>query len=343
MKSILVAVTILHSFALALSVNAQAPGSIQQSESLQRRRDAERIARDKKSDESESVPSLSPDEAVDVGPQYILSSRPKRRWLEVNFDLQYSYTDNMFFSEPSAGSTVGSTLMTTSAQIALTSPEWNVAQGKLKARGGYQYIWMNYAISGARIDPTTGFRKSDNDFDAPTASADLTQTWKHWQAQVGVDWVRLLSHQPAYNSYTEFYRDYDLRWSVSRVFELGQKHSLVAGYLGSQHMTEVDPTPGLNDSGRNDRTDHTFLVGYTFQVTPRLAVQPSYRFQLVRYSHGDRLDHLHTVTGSASFALTRWLFVRTHGAYELRDSSDVLVPDYRKWDVGLSLSAMFRF
>ncbi|MBI1842266.1 MAG: outer membrane beta-barrel protein [Verrucomicrobia bacterium] len=307
---------------------------------MRRRREAERLTRDQQVEEP--VPSISPDEAVDIGPQYILSSRQQRRWLEVGFDLQYSYTDNMFFNEPS-GPTVGSTLLTTSAQIALTPPEWNVAQGKLKARAGYQYIWMNYALTGARIDPTTGFRKSDNDFDAPTASADLTETWKHWQAQVGVDWVRLLSHQPTYSAYSEFYRDYALRWSVSRAFELGRKHSLVAGYLGSHHMTHVDPTPGMDDGDRNDRTDHTLLLGYTYQIAPRLALQPGYRFQLVQYNHANRMDQLHTFTGGASFALTRWLFVRAYGAYELRESDDALVPDYRKWDVGVSLSAMFRF
>ncbi len=329
--------------ALTVPALAQVPGSIEQAEAFQRRRDAEKLARTPKEAPEEAVPAISPDEAFDVGPQFILKSRQRHRWIEAGVDSQFSWTDNMFFEEKASGHVVSTTTLTSSAHLSLEAPDWNVANGKLHARAGYQHVWMNYALSGSKLDPLTGFRKSDNDFDAPNVFGELTQSWEHWQAQIGFDWLRLLSHQPTYGAYDQFYRDYGTRWSLSRSIDLGGRHNALIGYLGSHHFTGVDPTPGLNDSDRNDRTDHTLLFGYTYQATERLALQPGYRLQFSHYDTGGRQDLLHAFNGSVIFGLTRWLFVRGYTGYELRESNDPLVSDYRKWDLGLSLGATFRF
>ena len=329
---------------LTLPVAAQAPRSVDQAELLQRRRDAERLTRQAQEETPESVPAISPEEAFDVGPQYILKTRERHRWFEVGFDSQYSWTDNMFFEERDSGHTVSSTVLTSAARLTLETPAWSVASGKMAARAGYNHIWMNYALTGQKLDPLTGFRKSDNDFDAPSLFGELSQTWEHWQATVGADWLRLLSHQPTYGSYDQFYRDYAIRWSLTRTIELGTSHSLLAGYLGSRHFTGVDPSiPGLNDRSRNDRTDHTLLLGYTYKITQRLALQPSYRLQFSGYDEAGRQDLLHSFNGSLVFGLNRWLFVRTYGGCEIRESNDTLVSDYRKWDLGVSLGATLRF
>ncbi len=328
---------------LPFPVLAQSPGAIDQGEALRRQRDAEQLLKDLRQEKLEEAPTISPDEAVDVGPQSILKTRERHRWFEMNLDSQFYWTDNMFFNESGAVPTVNSTVLASSAQFNLTPPRWSIFDKDFRPRVGYQHIWMNYALVGASRDPNTGFLKNDNDFDAQTVFADLTHSWGNWQAQVGFDWQRLLGHQPTYAAYTEFYRDYSPRWSLSRVYALGEKQSLIAAYLGAHHFSHVDPTPGLSDGNRNDRTDHNLLLTYNYQLAPRVYLQPGYRFQFAHYSHGHRLDQIHAFTGSVTVLLTDWLFARFYAGYELRESDAPLIPDYRKLDSGIALGASFRF
>lgn len=329
--------------AAATPVLAQTSGAIDRGEALRRQREADQILRDLRRDKAEDAPAISQDEAVDVGPQSILRNRQRHRWFEVDLDAQYSWTDNMFFEESNPGKTVGTTVLTSSAQFHITPPEWTVGEGKLQPRVGFQQVWMTYALTGAKTDPISGFKKSDNDFDSQTTFGDLSWTRGNWQVQAGYDWQRLLGHQPTYTAYDEFYRDHSPRWSLSRVFALADKHTLIAAYLGSHHFTRVDATPGLTDEDRNDRTEHNLLLNYSYQLTERIFLQPGYRFQFTHYAHGHRLDQLQSISGSVTLLLTPWLFVRGYAGYDLRESDDTSIPDYRKLDTGMAIGATLKF
>jgi hypothetical protein len=331
------------SCAIGLPVSAQVTGSVDQGEALRRQQEANRLLRDLKQDKMEEAPSISPDEATDVGPQSILRTRQHHRWFAVELDTQLYWTDNMFFNESDPVDTVGSAVLASSAQLSLNPPQWTLGEGKLRPRIGYQHVWMNYAVVGAKLDPLSGDPKSNGDFDAASTFADLTYTWGNYYAQLGLDWQRLLSHQPSYSSYAEFYRDYTPRWSLTRIFELSEKQAIILSYLGSHHFTNVDPTPGLNDGNRNDRTEHNILLNYSYQLAPRLILQPGYRFQFTHYTHESRLDLLNSFSASLIVPIVDWLTVRAFAGYELRDSDSAFIPDYRKLDSGLSLSANFKF
>ncbi|HAM70464.1 MAG TPA: hypothetical protein DCM86_02345 [Verrucomicrobiales bacterium] len=329
--------------AASLRLSAQDSGAIERGESFRRQREMDQLLRDLRSDKPVEAPAISPDEAVDVGPQSILHTRDRSRWFELNLDSQFLWTDNMLYNESKPLPTVSSTVLVNSAQLNLTPPAWSVGDLKVKPRVGYQHVWLNYALVGQKNDPNSGLPKSDHDFDAQTVFGDLTTLVGPWQFQIGLDGQRLLSHQPVYSSYDEFYRDYSPRWSVSRIWMLGERHAVIAGYIGSYHFTRVEATPGLNDSDRNDRVEQNFLGNYSFQLTPRLLLQPGYRYQFSGYSRGHRLDQLHAFSGSLTVFITPWLFARGYGAYEIRESDDTSIPDYRKFDAGLALGATFRF
>ena len=328
---------------LAISVSGQNVPGVEQGEALRRQQESRQLMRDLRQNKVSEAPLINPDEAFDIGPQYILKSQWRHKWFELTLDSQFSWTDNMFYNERDVVDPVKTTLLTTSAQFNLTPPEWKFGKGRIRPRVGYQHIWMNYALLGNKTDPLSGFPKRDNDFDASTTLADLSYQVGSWQVQAGFDWQRLLGHQPNYGSYSEFYRAYSPRWSVGKLFSLGERHTLITSYLGSHSFTHVDPNPGLEDGNRNDRTEHNLLLGYGYAVTSKLAIQPLYRFQIADYNHQDRVDQLHSFSTSLTYMVTPWLFVRGFGAYELRDSSEVTTPDYRKWDAGISVSMAFRF
>mgnify|MGYP000854036241 CR=1 FL=1 len=342
-RLVLMTVGLSCTVALPLHVRAQASGPIDQGEALRRQQEANQLLRDIKKDKVEEAPAISPDEATDVGPQSILKTRQTHKWFAVELDTQLYWTDNMFFNESTPIDTVDSAVLASSAQLSLTPPHWKLGEGKLRPRLGYQHVWMNYAVVGQRFDPTTGDRKSNGDFDAASTFGDLTYIWGNYYAQVGFDWQRLLSHQPSYGSYSEFYRDYSPRWSLTRIFELSEKQAIIMSYLGSHHFTEVAPTPGLNDGDRNDRTEHNLLLNYSYQVAPRLILQPGYRFQFTHYSNESRLDQLQSFSASVIVPITSWFSARAFAAYEFRESDSAPIPDYRKLDTGVSLSANFKF
>lgn len=333
--------------ALALPASAQVGNVIDQSEALRRQQEATRILQDLRKEKLTDAPSISPDEAVDVGPQAILRSKEYHRWFAFDVDTQLYWTDNMYFETTNK---VSSSVLASSAQFSLTPPQWNLGEGKLRPRLGYQHVWMNHALLGARFANRTGTseRKLDSDFDVSSVFGDLSYSWGKYQAQVGLDWQRLLSHQPSYTSYQKFYRDYSPRWSLSRFFEYKENHGFVVAYLGSYHFTSVQDT-GLDDGDRNNRTEHNLLLNYSYRLTPRLIFQPGYRFQFTHYSKESpldsrlRMDQLHSFSGSVIVPINNWLMVRAYAAYELRESNSIEAPDYRKLDSGVGLSASFRF
>lgn len=328
---------------IALPLLGQTPAAIERGEALQRERESKQLLRDLQNNKVEEAPAISPDEAQDVGPQSILQRHPLHTWFEVNLDSQIYWTDNMFFNESNGGSTVSSSVIANSAQFNLVPPTWKWSQTQFQPRVGYQHIWMNYAWLGPRHEPDTGLFKSRNDFDSQGVFGDVSANWGGWQAQAGFEWQRLLSHQPTYGTYNEFYRDYTPRWSLTRVFNIGNRQAVIAGYLGSHHFTHVDATPGLQDQDRNDRTDHSLLLNYNYQIAPKLIASPGYRFQFTHYAHGHRLDQLHSFSASLIYMVNDWFVVRGFAGYDLRESDDPIVPDYRKLDSGIAIGASFKF
>jgi len=81
---------------------------------------------------------------------------------------------------------------------------------------------------------------------------------------------------------------------------------------------------------------------------PKLVVQPYYRFQYSYYQHntllnGVRNDYLNSVGISAAYYFTPWLSLQTFANYNARESDDAFVAKYRAYNIGLDLTAVFRF
>lgn len=314
------------------SATAQVVPFVDQAERVRQRQETERILRELQQKDA-TPPELYPDEMSDVGPQSILRIKQRKKYFEAFVDSQYFYTSNMFFQE---NDPVGTGVLLSTAQLAFAPPPLELGSGKLSYRVGYQHQWFNYGF-----EDHTGLL-NNFDFDAETLFASVRyQTKNHWAFGAGLDWARLLGHEPSSANYTEFYKEYLPRWTVAKFFPINGKSLFAVGYLGSYHFSEVDPAPRKDI---NDRWDHVLLGSYTYAFNRHWMAQPYYRFQFSHYTHAnDRNDFLQTFGLSVSYFFTDYLGVRAFASYDLRESNKPLVPDYRKLDAGMGVNLTLKF
>lgn len=332
--TLLAKIFIASSLLLSLaSASAQAPGSFDAGEAARQRRESDQVLRDLQQKDA-SAPSLYPEEESDVGPQSIVRVKPRPSWFDLALDSQLFYTDNLFFQEKDK---TGSSVFVNTAQLALAPPAVDVGNGSLRPRLGYRHQWYNYGLVESDGD------KNNFDFDAQTFFADASYRWNNWHCQLGLDWNRLLSHEPDYFDYHEFYTEYAPRWSVHRVFHLDERLTFMAGYLGSYHFSDVDPTFGQDDEDRNDRWDHVLLINCTYAVCPKWVAQPYYRLQFTDYTHESREDFLHSFGLAVAWFCNKYVNVRGFIGYDLRESNDSRVADYRVLNAGGGVNVNFRF
>ena len=94
----------------------------------------------------------------------------------------------------------------------------------------------------------------------------------------------------------------------------------------------------------NDRTEHSLTVAYTVAFSPKFVAQPYYRAVLQHYTNQDgRNDQIHTVGLSLYYYLSDRASLRTFLSYELKESDQPTVADYKKFDVGAGLNLNVRF
>ena len=321
--------------ALALhldSATAQLPPFVDQANRARQRQETERILRELHPNDA-TPPEFYAEETSDVGPQSILRIKPRKTYFEAFADSQYFYTSNMFFQE---NDPVDTGVLLSTAQVAFAPPPMELGSGRFSYRAGYQHQWFNYGFED-HAGVLNNF-----DFDAATVFASARyQTKNYWAFGAGIDWVRLLGHEPASANYDEFYKEYLPHWSVQKFFPINAKMLCAVGYLGSYHFSEVDPAPRKD---LNDRWDHVLLGTYTYAFNRHWVAQPYYRLQFSHYTHArDRQDLLHTFGLSLNYFFTDYLGVRAFASYDLRESNDPVVPDYRKVDAGMGINLTLKF
>ena len=282
----------------------------------------------------QTPPELYPGEFEDVGPQLLLTqpagaAEKERHRLEGVADVQLYYTSNALLTEKGHADTG---LMVTTLQAAVNLPTFELAGGQVATKVGYRHQWWMYSLNDS------GSGLNDFDFAVSTFFVQARHTFgENWAAGVGLDYNRLLSHE---DDWTEFYTELVPSWYLERNFSFGEKAQLTAGVYGAYHWTHT----GDVVAHINDRLDTSFAVAYSYELAPGFVAQPYYRIQWSHYTeNSDRNDMYNSVGLSLIYALGESASVRAFVGYENRNSTDVLVADYGKWDTGagLTLSAKF--
>ncbi|MEM1057668.1 MAG: hypothetical protein AAGK14_00325 [Verrucomicrobiota bacterium] len=286
------------------------------------------------------VPVLFPGEEADLGPQFIVRRVPKRKWIDLLFDEQYFYTSNAFLSEPPVGET-DTTLLISTAQIAVAPSAFQVGEGALLPRVGFRYQWYNYGLG------TDSTFVNNFDFDSMTVFTDVRYVWKDWIFGVGFDWNRLLGHEGPSADYSEFYKEYVPAVYVTRVFNIDDRQQFYIDWWADYRFTEVDAVPFFNiTSDVNDRMDQNLRVTYTAEVYENLFVQPFIRGQYTYYTEGansGRNDLFGSFGVTINYAITNWLSVRVFTNYDMRESDAPLIPDYENLNAGGGASVFLSF
>lgn len=306
------------------------PAAIQQQEQIRRFEEQKRplLTLEKE----ETAPELYPGENEDVGPQRILSVKPRRKQIEAAVDSQYFYSSNILLAEDATGGA----LFINTAHLAWAPDPFETRQGFLAPRVGFRHQWYNYGLDGQDN------QFEEFDFAAQTLFAENVYRFsEHWQAILSLDATRLLDQA----HYHEFYKELVPGWGLQRLFPLTDRQLIALGYRGYYHFTEVDPPSA---STANDRHDHILSVVYSLELMPRLYLQPYYRFQYTGYTGdlrgGSRNDFLQSVGMTLSYWFNQWAGIRTFVSYEHKESDDnPATPDYRKLDAGGGLSLVLRF
>ncbi len=320
------------------AAQAQAPNAIEQTDALKRRQEMERMFKDANATGG-NMPELFSEETKDVGPQSILKLKQKKSYFEAVLDSQFFYTSNMFLQENGTGARLTETSMfVNTAQLALAPTPYQIGPGQLAPRIGYRHQWFDYGLESNKRGLGTF------DFDVSDVFVDLRYRLpNNWTFEVGFDWMRLLNHTPSYFSYDEIYKEYVPRVGVFRQFAISETKVFSVGYQGNFHFSE---TPGNLPENQNNRTDQSLVAAYTHALTSQLVLQPYYRFQFTHYTAsplGSRNDLLHTFGLSVNYYPTERFSVRLFAGYDLKESDQPAVPDYRKLDAGLGLNFNLKF
>ena len=336
------------------NLRAQAPGAVQQVESVRLREQNELSA--KSYNEGDSVPEISPDEGSDAGPQSVLRIKQRKTYFEAMADAQYFYTDNMFLGDDFKKS---ADVLVSTVQIALAPTPYDLAGGKFAPRVGYRHQWFDYGlISRDKVDVldlgnlnTGKVRLNEFDFNAQTFFTDMRWSRDKWTAWLGFDFTRLLST----SSYNQFYEEYVPRWGLQRSFTVNDNAAFSLGYMGDYRFTSVDTIPPVRDDDANDRTDHSLFAAWTQTLCKHALVQPYYRFTYTRFIvptmtlrpsdfrlvSNDRNDYLHSLGIALYYFITPNISARVFVSYDLRESD--AAQDYAKLDAGGGVNFTLKF
>ncbi len=278
----------------------------------------------------ETPPELYQGESADVGPQLLLVEKQRRLWFEAGVDAQYYYTSNLFLTEKER---IDTGILLTTAQFAVAPEAFLIGPGEYNVRAGYRHQTYLYGL-----DKTSN---QLNNFDFDVGSTYLNHRYRLPSGlafSLGSEYNRYLSHEAAWR---EFYSEFALTWGLEKSVGFGENHQVTLAYYGMNHFTHTDPTPTTNV---NDRIDSILSLSWSWQIYPRVLLQPYYRIQQVHYWRSDDRDDLINTMGiSIAWFPTDSISARLFTSYEFRESDDEFVDDYHKLDAGGGLSLNFRF
>jgi len=329
----LTAITTAFIFGSIATGHAQLAAAIDQVDTVQQRRQMDESMKTLTGDES--APELYPNESSDVGPQSVLKIKLRPTHFEAQADVQYFHTDNMFLVE---NNEQDADVLVSTVQFALAPTPYELGNGFFAPRLGYRHQWFNFGLSGKELDGT-GIDLDEFDFNAQTVFIDGRWSRGNWILEAGVDYTRLMDS----SDYEDFYEEIVPRWGVQRLFPLCENSVLSLGYAGDYRFTDIDQ-PFL-PSGLYDRTDHSVFAAVSHTLCPYAVVQPFYRFKYTHFTDDvvDRDDMLHTFGLALHCPITRQVTLRAFAGYDLLESDDPSMPDYRKFDVGGGVNLTVRF
>jgi len=282
---------------------------------------------------TESIPSLYKGETEDIGPQTALGpdeAKAKHQWFELSLDTQFLYTSNAFQDQKNA---VDTSLLVTTAQLAIVAPTIELGNGALQVKGGYQHQKFNFGIY------TGGKERTFNnaDFDVSTLFVQGRYLFnENWIASFGVDYNRLLSADKG--SYKEAYAEVQPKVSLDRTFKIDDKSSINVGVSSNLHLTTVP----VGKPGVLDRLDEALMVSYSRELLPNLTVEPYYRIQFTQYYQTQsRNDITQSLGAAVGYSINKWASVRATFGFEHRESE--VAPTYDKVDTGLGVSLQAKF
>lgn len=203
-------------FALWLNESwAQVPAAVQQSESMQQRRELEQAAQAAES--GEVAPDLFAGESRDVGPQTILKFKPRKAYFEAMADVQYFYTDNMFLA---ANDQQSADVLVSTVQFALAPTPYGLGDGQFAPRLGFRQEWWDFGLASDKeilvYDFATASLRpaplNEFNFNVQTVFADGQWRRGNWIFEAGVDFQRLLDAEHD----DQFYQEAVPRWGVQR-------------------------------------------------------------------------------------------------------------------------------
>lgn len=279
----------------------------------------------------DAIPSLSRDELSDVGPQFLVREKPKKNWFEAAVDVQYGQTSNVYLTE---NDKVRAPVAITTAQIAVAPDPLKFSSGELGFKAGYRHQKFSYGKFSQK-------EKTLNDMDFDVSTFFAQSRYLHGENlmfSAGLEHNRLLN--AGTGEYDEFFSETVPSVGVDGQYRLGEKSAVGLSAQGLMHFTRVDPP----NSSQNDRIEEVLTATFTRELSPRVSVQPYYRAQLSQYNRNRRRnDVVQTLGVSLGYAINRWASLRLFANYEARESSEVLITDYRKFDNGIGVSFQARF
>jgi hypothetical protein len=336
--SLLIAATGLSVLPIA---RAQLPNASQQEESVQQQNQLQESAQ---SLLATNVPTLYESETSDVGPQSVVETKPRRTWIEAYGDEQYFYTDNMFLADHNKQD---ADVLVSTVQAALAPTPFEIGEGQLAPRVGYQHQWFNYDLVNSDTVEAYNVHTSTLqevgldtfDFNVSTVFGDLTWRQQNWLLSLGTDFRRLLDS----GSYHEFYREYVPRWSIMREFPLTKATGLSLGYQGDYRVSETQNAPAGYPINYNDRTDQSLFIVGSWQLCRWAVLQPFYEFEYTHYTRIRRDDFFHSFGLTLDCPLTRNISLRAFVGYNDLNTDGLFAQDYEQLDAGGGLNLFIRF
>lgn len=284
-----------------------------------------------------TVPELFAGEMEDVGPQFLLVAPPPARPLELWTDLEITGTSNATLVETNPKA---STVTSAQAGGSWHLGERPLAGGRFALESGFKIQTYRYGlISGpkARIN----FLEIDrNDFDL--IGAHLQAAWRRdgWTAAATLRGASLRNR----GNDRVFYQELAGEWQIFRQWRPTPRRAWALGLEGAVRWSHTDSF-GLLPAGWNNRLEQGLVAILDQTIAARWRLQPALRVQGTRYTHRDRdRSDLHA-SGRLSvvYALTAAAELRLGLGYDRRDSSEPVIADFRKWDLGLAGGARWRF
>jgi hypothetical protein len=323
------------------AVQAQMPNADQQVDSLNQQRQLQQSAQ---ALDTNGVPALYDSETSDVGPQSVLQMKPRRTWIQAYADAQFFYTDNVFLADHDKQ---GANVLVSTVMAALAPTPYNVGDGQLSPRLGYQYQWFNYDLIGPSSLRIVNNQFLGNpgglatfDFNVSTVFADVSWQRQNWQFTAGTDFRQLLY----FGSCDEFYQEWVPRWSTSRDFNLTSATGISIGYQGDYRMTKTaGPVPVGFNTDYNDRTDQGIYVVGSWRLSSHAILQPFYNFQYTHYTRIDRDDFLNSFGLTLYCPLTKNITLRGFVGYDDFNTDGFYAQNYEQLSAGGGVNLSVRF